>query len=165
MPTVELDSTFTVYADIEDADAYADGASHAASWRALTDDDAKARYLITATRILDRQRWKDEYNTVALRAVEQNIIDASIEMAFALLDGSDLQTAQSTAEHIRTLTAGSVSITNFRGVDQPMRFPQIVTELLRGYLGGSSSSFVATVTGEDTETIFPVELGYNLGGL
>lgn len=163
MPTITLDSEFTVYANVEDADAYADGASHGDAWRALTDEDTKGRYLITATRILDRQQWRDEYNTFALRVVVPDIVNASIELAMSLLDGSDVQNQQSTAERIRSMSAGSVSITNFRGVDTPTRFPLIVQELLRNYLGGDGSLFVSRATGIDGETTFPVELGINTG--
>jgi len=163
MATVDLDTEFTVYADVEMADEYADGAYHAASWRALTDEDAKARLLITATRLLDRQSWKEGYRTFAEREAEPNIVNASIELAFSMLDGYDPQNTQSTAERIQSISAGSVSITNFRSVDTATRFPQIVQELLSPYLGGSSSALFPKIDGEDTETIFPVELGYNTG--
>jgi hypothetical protein len=113
---------------------------------------------------LDRQTWNDAYNTVALRAVETNIINASIELALAIMDGSEVQNQQTTAERLRTISAGSVSITNFRGIDNPTRFPQIVQELLSGYLGGSGVFFGATATGVAEETIFPIDLGFN-GGL
>lgn len=168
MPLVEVDigeGTFEVYADVDAANEYADGATHGATWRASTDDDAKGRALVTATRTLDRQQWLDAYNTPELRAEVPNIVNASIEMAFALMDGSDLQNQQSTAERIRSMQAGSVSITNFRGIDTPTRFPQIVQELLRGYLGSDSSLFYSKAVGTDGLTEFPVELGFSTGGL
>jgi hypothetical protein len=167
MDSVAIDSQdYDVYADITTADLYLNAASHAASWRALTDDVDKARYLVTATRLLDRQTWLDTYNTQALRFAETAIINASIELALALLDGSTVQDRQTNAERIKAMTAGSVSITNFRGVDDPTRFPQIVQELLAPYLGGSSSTLgVAVAEGVDTETVFPSALDLSGGDL
>jgi hypothetical protein len=108
----------------------------------------------------------DTYNTQALRFAETAIINASIELALALLDGSTVQDRQTNAERIKAMTAGSVSITNFRGVDDPTRFPQIVQELLAPYLGGSSSTLgVAVAEGVDTETVFPSALDLSGGDL
>lgn len=158
------DTAYAVYADIAAADAYLEAAYHADSWRAA-DDTVKARLLVTATRLLDRQSWQALYNTFALRLVVPNIVSASIEMALAILDGADTQNLQTGAERVRSISAGSVSITNFRGVDVPTRFPQIVQELLAPYLGGNGTLFVAKATGTDTETIFPIPLGYSVGGM
>jgi len=86
-------------------------------------------------------------------------------LALALMDGSDVQNFSTTAERIRSMSAGSVSITNYRGVDIATRFPQIVQELLRGYLGsGSGTGGAAKVYGVDGETTFPIELDYAPGG-
>lgn len=162
--------TYTTYADVDTADIYAEAAIHATAWQDLgstltADLDAKGRALVSATRTLDRQVWLDAYNTFELRAVEQPIIDASIELAIALLDGSDVQNVQTGVERIKSMSAGSVSITNFRGIDSPTRFPQIVQELLRGYLGSSGTGGVAQAFGVDAETTFPIDLSYGTGGL
>lgn len=184
LSTVDLDNEFTVYADVDEADAYLDGASHADAWRAITDDDAKARYLVTATRTLNRQNWKGDkveitqplafprvnMDVTPAPAVDENgipvdIVSASIELALALAEGSDVQNQSSTVERVRSISAGSVSITNFRGVDDPTRFPQIVQELIQPFLGGSLGTFAGKATGVDTETVFPAELGFGLGGV
>jgi hypothetical protein len=185
LPIVSLDSDFTVYADVDMADTYLDGASHADTWRALTDDDTKGRYLVTATRILNRQLWKgdkvasdqplawprtntgidDSLLVLDTNGIPVDIDNAAIELALAIADGSEVQNQQTTVERVRSMTAGSVSITNFRGIDIPTRFPQIVQELLRLYLGGTGSTFVPKATGTDGETSFPAELGFNIGGI
>ena len=159
------EETYTVYADLDTADVYAGSAIHGDTWRdPETTEDMKGRALVTATRTLDRQSWRPEYSTFELRSVVPNIIVASIELAMALLDGSEVQNQPSGAERVRSISAGSVSITNFRGVDTPMRFPQIVQELLRGYLGEAGAGFVGKATGVDGLTVFPADLGLT-GGL
>jgi len=173
--------TYEVYADLDTADLYAGAALHGTTYRDASNDD-KGRALTTATRTLDRQRWKgvktDELQTLAwprtntgvegvdVDEVPLNIINASIELAFALLDGSEVQNQQTTAERVRSMSAGSVSISHFRGIDNPTRFPLIVQELIRDYLAGSlgvDEGFYATAEGIDDETSFPVEAGYLRG--
>jgi len=185
LPIVELDFDYTVYADLDTADEYLGGSSHASTWDTL-DDDQKGRYLVTASRLLNRQAWKGT-KTVAGQALAFprtgmniipepvvdaeglpiDVVNASIELALAIADGSEVQNQQTGAERIHSMSAGSVSITNFRGVDIATRFPQIVHELLRPFIGGTSDTTfgVAKATGVDGETIFPIELGYNTGGM
>lgn len=179
MVQVLIDSmTYNSYATVETADDYLDAAFHADAWRALTDSDKKAMALVTATRTLDRQRWKgektDEDQPLAwprtgtgVEGVEddvipQNIIDACIEMALALVQGSDFQDVQNTSQKIQTMKAGSVSLTFFRGADgTPVRFPQIIQELLRDYLEGLSSSLGTSSSGTDGKTISNNDYGYS----
>jgi hypothetical protein len=164
MPTVELDSEFEVYADVADADAYLDAALHGqADWDAL-DDDAKARALVTATRTLDRQAWRGEKTDPAQalawprtgtgvagvedNAVPQGVVDASIELALALAQGSEVQNEQNTGQKLQSIKAGSVALTYFRGADGvPVRFPLIVQELIRAYLAGAGLSIAMKATG------------------
>lgn len=176
MPTVELDAVFEVYADVDMADVYFSGAYHGASWRDLEDEDEKARLLVTATRTLDRQRWKGDKtdaeqelqwprsNTsvdgVEDDTVPDDIINASLELALSILDGSDVQTEQTTTQRVQSMSAGSVSITNFRSVDdQKLRFPLPVQELVGKYLAGAGTTLVGVATGVDTESVFPIEAG------
>jgi hypothetical protein len=180
VPTVNIDSySYPVYADQPAADSYLEAAIHGDSWTTL-DVTKKAKSLATSTRVLDRQPWPGtktdpaqdlqwpRTNTgivgVDANTVPLAIINASIELALALEEGSTVQTQQNTAERLRSMSAGSVSITNFRGIDTPTRFPLIVQELIAPYLGINSQNYGAKITGVDKETIFPVELGYNLGG-
>lgn len=161
-PTVSLDSDFTVYASIDTADTYMDAAIHGDLWRAAT-DDTKGRALVTSTRLLDRQLWKAAYNTYALRLAVPAIVSASIEIALALIQGSPVQDSSTMIEKVKELAAGSVRIINFRGVEIPVRFPQIVQELLGPYLAGSEGSLFGKASGVDGLTIFPVDLGFSAG--
>lgn len=167
MAEVDVGSeTYTTYADLDTADVYALAASHATAFRAASTDD-RGRFLVTATRILDRQIWKSDYDTFAERAVVQDIIDASIELAIDLANGSKVQTNQTTAGEISSLSAGSVSISYRRTAagTSPTRFPLIVQELLYGYLGddASGNSLWPKVNGVDEETVFPIDLGVTGG--
>lgn len=136
------------YSTVTQADDYL-----AASFHAGTDwDDAsattKAQALVTATRILDRQTWVAAYDTQAERAGVEAIQNASIEMALALVQGSELQSEATTAQKLSSIRAGSVALTYFRGAEgRPRRFPQIVDELLRDYLGGTDLTVSPQATG------------------
>jgi hypothetical protein len=158
--------TFTTYADVDTADAYLTGSIHAGTdWSGATTDN-KGRALVTATRILDRQRWLAAYDTFAERSVVQNIIDASIEMALALVQGSGLQTDQSTAQQLQSIKAGSVSLTYFRGAEGvPLRFPLIVWELLRDYLvgTGTGTALLPKATGVDGQSVTAQTFGFTGG--
>lgn len=185
LPTVDLDDTFTVYADVDTADVYASGAANADAWRAITDDDIKARYLVTATRVANRQNWRGDKADAAqplafprvnmgitpdpvvdANGIPVDIVNGVIELAIAQSNGVDVLNVQSaTDDRIRSISAGSVSITQARPTDIPTRFPQIVHELFRSFLGGSGTAFTGRATGVDAETIFPIELGFGVGGL
>lgn len=178
---------YTVFADVATADLYLDAAFQADSWRlGTTTQDMKARLLVTSTRILDRQLWKgDKFDEAQEHAFPRKnmgitglddsvgvtpngIVAGSIELALALLDGSDVQDQRSNAERIRSMTAGSVSITNFRGIDSFLgtgggtRFPLIVQELIGTYLLGSGFG-VAKAVGTDKESVFPGDYGFGRG--
>lgn len=151
-------SDFEVYADISTADAYleAEVSDAAAKWRddARTDEDAKARALVTATRLLDRQQWAGtktdpDYQELAWPrtgtgiagvdddAVPQAIIDAACLLAAEINNGSNVTATASTASGIKREKAGSVELEffgNFSDTGAP-RFPTAVEELLRGLRG------------------------------
>lgn len=183
--------TYNVYADIDTADTYMTAALHGASWRAAT-IATKGMSLVTSTRVFDRQIWKGEKldpdqplqfprTNMGIDGLDDSagvtpdaITAGSIELALALIDGSEAQDNQTTAERIRSLTAGSVSISNFRGTDSFLgsgggtRFPLIVQELVGPYLeGGSSNSTIgrARAFGVDNCTRFPGRYGFTDGGV
>ena len=163
MPTQNIDSQpYAVYADTATADLYAAGAIHADAWRSV-DADTKARAVVTAARVLDRQAWQAAYDTFDKRVAVQNIVDASIEIAIALVDGSEMQNS-TTEQAISSMKAGSVAIEYFRGAEGPVtRFPRIVQELLAPYLGSASASIGSKSFGVDQRSIFPLNLGYTRG--
>lgn len=188
MATVTISATmFQVYVDVATADAYMLAAVQGAPYRA-SDADTKARSLVTSTRMLDRQNWLgkkfDPNQELAFPrknmgiaglddsagVTPQGIIDGSIELANYLIDGSDVQDEQSTAERISSLAAGSVSISFFRGVDSFLgmggsnRFPLIVQELVGMYLQGGDSAFgIAKARGTHARSKFPGHYGYSDG--
>ena len=151
MKTIDIGAdSYLAYADVEDADTYLGAAFHAGTDWSGASETSKGQALVTATRILDRQRWADAYDTQAEREVVGDIVNASIEMALSLIQGSDVQTAQSTGQALQSIRAGSVALTYFRGAEgKPHRFPTIVNELLRDYLAGADFSIGMTATGAD----------------
>lgn len=171
---------YFVYADVEDGDLYMAAAIQGTDWLAAT-ADTKARALVTATRLMDRQNWlgKQVDPAQSLQWPRSNtgianydgtsiplpLQYACIELALMLIDGSDVQNNQSMAERNRSIRAGSVEIVNFRtpGTEVNTRFPQIVQELLGPYLA-SIFSPGAKVTGTDRETQFHRhDFGFNKG--
>ena len=157
MKTVDIGAeTYSAYADADDADAYLAASIHAGTTWSGASTTTKAQALVTATRILDRQKWLAAYDTQAERFAVQAVLDASCEMALALVDGSDFQTEQTTAQKLQSIKAGSVALTYFRGAEgRPHRFPTIVNELLRDYLAGGGDTTlmpVATGTGGTSST-------------
>lgn len=181
MPFVMIGSKlYDVYADEADADNYLDAAFHGGAWRSETDDDVKRRALVTAARLLDRQSWLGE-KTVDNQALEwprantgvdgvgasdvpQAIVDANIELALALVDGSDVQDVQNTSQKLQSIKAGSVSLTYFRGAEgKAVRFPQIVQELIRNLLSGSVKAVRGTSSGTDGNTTTDDDFGFNEG--
>lgn len=158
MTTLQIgSSTFDVYADLADANEYAIAAFHATAWLVAT-DDKKKQALVTATRILDRQKWQGSKTGGSAQlpawprsgitsppipsdsVVPDQVIEATIELAIALVNGSTVQDDQSTANKIRSAGAGSANVSFFRGAEgEPLRFPLIVWELIGQWLGGVGS--------------------------
>lgn len=172
-------NTYPVYADLNEADEFMLASPNFDTWEALG-DTTQARYLVSATRLLEKQRWKGNKtddaqpldwprsNTgidgVDNDIVPSDIIQASILLAYELSQGSDVETAQNQGQKIQELKAGSVGIKFFRGAEGiPTRFPTQVQELLRDYLAGSSSSIGAHTTGYDKETITGGDFGFTDG--
>lgn len=163
---VSLDSDIPVYAGVETADTYLNGASHGQTWFDL-DDDGKGRALVTATRTLDRQQWKGApAETSPLQALDwpridtgvvgvvddeipQDIVAAAIELALSLTQGASVQTEGNVAQKVQSLKAGSVSISYFGGasVSSTQRFPTIIDELVAPYLLYASDATTANSFG------------------
>ncbi len=173
---------YPVYADHNVANAYLDGSASAAAdaWRAITDNDVKARYLISMTRTLDRQRWKGDKteadqelawprtNTgvdgVEDTVIPQAIIDACCEGAAMLADGADFESTQNQSQKIQSLGAGSARLSYFRGAEGPAyRFPLVVQELVGPYLASTGLSLTGVVSGvdEDVESVTAQDFGLN----
>jgi hypothetical protein len=138
--------TFFSYATVATADTYMLGSINHTVWDARSDAE-KERDLIEATRLLDRQKWRSEYNTQALREAQTDIVNACIELAFLIATGNtETITNGSTFDNTKRAKAGSVETENFRpfsGLDSPKRFPQNIWEMLRNYMLGGGSIVVA----------------------
>lgn len=159
MPSVTINAVvYSVYANVATADAYMNASTQDQfdTWSALTTDE-KSRGLVSATRLIDRQRWLGE-KTDPLQelafprtgltdcdgteidpdTVPQQVVDASILLALDLASGSSVATAATTEDLTKRLKAGSVELEKFRA-DQSLatRFPLPVMELLSCFMAGS----------------------------
>lgn len=184
--TIEIDGVeFPVYATVMEANAYMTGTYNNSDWFSVTtDSETKARLLITATRILDRQLWRGEptglsgqqlvWPRTGIEGVAEDDIPvemeyACIELANLLLGGSDVETNRRPGvQTIQSLKAGSVALTYFRDAEgaftQSARFPTTVQELIGKYLmGGAGSIGGAKGTGTDGESVTNQKFGYNEG--
>lgn len=183
MATVTIGSTtYTVYSDVSTADDYFNGSVSFSTWNGFTTDQ-KARGLVSATRLIDRQGWqgsKDDEaqvldfprtglvncagNDVTSAESLTLAIEASQLLALDLLNGEELETSTSTEDRTKRLKAGSVEIEYFRAdKDQDTRFPTDVMELLGCFLSGSSpisGSIASGVDGEALDTDFSFTNGF-----
>lgn len=169
---------YFVYMETADADIYLAADPDAATWRALTSDDPKARALVAATRILDRQSWAgdktdgtDQVNAwprtdTSIDGVDEDIVpddiaNACAELANAIVNGTFTATTQTTAQTKRRIKAGTVEVEYFRGAEgMAIPFPLPVWQLISPYLGGgASASSLSSSAGVDQ--CDPLSAGYN----
>lgn len=186
MTDVLIDSQpYDSYGGVEEGDFYFAAATHAANWTAAS-ELVKGQALVTASRILNRQQWKgDKYEAAqplawprantGIDGVEDTVIptpivEASFELALSLLDGSTVQTNPEAPQEQKTssLKAGSVSISYFKGAVTPAelkpgRFPLIVEELLKPYLGGDTTGLVSEASGVDACSVTEQDFGFTRG--
>lgn len=184
MATVTIDTVdYDVYITVEEADEYLAGQISATAWRALTGQDDKARAIISATRLIDRQLWQgektdpdqvhafprtgltypDSGDAVDSASVPQEVLDATAELASALIDGSAVQDSLTPlGSNVQSLKAGSVSISYFRA-ELLDRFPVIIQELLGFWLAGAVGLALSISHDTDRESAFEDEYGVNEG--
>lgn len=165
METISISGTdYDSYRTVANADSYLAAALHAGTdWSGAT-TTTKGQALVTATRILDRQKWTTAYDAQAERYAVQDILDACCEMALALVQGSELQTEANAAQKLQSIKAGSVQLTYFRGAEgRPERFPQIVYELLRDYLAGADLTVSPQATGVGGTSSTADDFGHSEG--
>lgn len=155
---------YSSYNSLGDLALYLDAAHHAGEDWSGASDLVRAQAAVTATRILDRQRWRGSYDTQDERFAVQAIRDAHAEMVLALLQGSDFQSEQNASQKLQSIQAGSVSLSYFRGADgTPHRFPLIVHELLRDYLAGADLAVGMRATGTDGVSSTEDDYGHTEG--
>lgn len=167
MATVSIGSDdYVSYADIDTADGYLAASITVVGWADATNDN-KAKALVSATRLLDRQTWAEDYTTFDARAAVQAIVDACCELAGLFIDGStDALTNSTTEQSTKSLKAGSVAIEYFRqNPALAARFPTIVQELLGPYLAGSSdAASIAAPYAGGTDVCSQFDRDYGLTG-
>lgn len=177
---------FPVYATVDDANAYMTGNFNNGTWfDATTDAETKARLLVTATRILERQKWKGTASGLSGQLlawprtgtgvagvtddeVPEDIEFACVELANLILDGNDVETnVQPGVQTIQSFKAGSVAISYFRDAESPFtknaRFPTVVQELVGKYLDGGDIAVMGTATGTDGESVTGEDFGFSSG--
>lgn len=179
--TVTIGSTeYDVYADITTADQYLAAESGATAWRDEADETVKARALVSATRLIDRQQWPGERyeadqplawprSGTGLSGVEdtvipQEVIDATCVLASMIVAGVDVTgTPSTTAGSIKRQQAGSVSIEYFGDFSTTgTRLPLQVTEILAPLFG--STSFAGGARAHGTDACSDFSRGYEPSG-
>jgi hypothetical protein len=179
MGTIQVDGTdYSIMgASLDEADAYLKAGVGAGgdAWRALItaeDDDGRARLLVSATRLLARQRWqgtktvstqatafpRDSVTGPDGEAVEdgttpQALIDAEYELAGLLAADASIATAANSGSNIASLTAGPVAVTYFQPTISvaagATKMPAVIMDLVGPYLASAINEERATVYGVD----------------
>lgn len=183
MSTVIIGSvSYEVYADISEADEYFNGSSDYATWAAFSAED-KARSLVTATRLLDRQKWQGQPasdlqplawprdgavdcngNAIPSDTIPPQVIEASMILALYEATGSDVQTAATTESLTQSLKAGSVAISYFRGDrNDYSRFPLPVMELVGCFFAGASGAIGGSLSFGTDGQAYDNDFGLNEG--
>lgn len=169
---------YNVYADMGFVNGYAEAAisAGAALWRGMPDDDSKSRLIVSATRFIDRQVWQGDrvdddqalaFPRTGLKDLDGNdvptddgladlFMDGFCELVLSLTESADIQNQATTESNVASLTAGSVSITFWRGVSSAVagRFSQSVNEILGRWLAGASGTVSPRATGVDGVSSF-----------
>lgn len=121
------------YVTVDDADAYLAVSPLAANWR-LEPDGERAKHVVAASRLIDRQRYRAGYRTQAERAAVPAFADATCEIAAQLASGdTSILSSISTAPEVKRIKAGTVEVENYDRVGGA-RFGGAVYELLTAYL-------------------------------
>lgn len=135
------------YASLAEADEYLDASVAADDWDGTPLAD-RARALVEATRLLDRQRWAQPYDDRAQRAASVRVVHACIEIAALVAQGAvSILTASSTNDMIKSIKAGSVAIEYTGKSTAGERFPANLLEILDGMLLSSGSRPVGVALG------------------
>lgn len=160
------------YISVDDADTYFALAIHASVWASL-DLSVKESALVTATRMLDRQKWVGTKTvldattqplqwprtyvtdrngtTVPSDTVPQEIIDATCELAIALINDPSLQNTTDSGSNIKRVKADTVEIEYIR-TKSGTRFPVVINELVGLWLSSSSTISGPFLSGTDNES-------------
>lgn len=170
------------YASVSDADAYFATRLGASGWTSLTGSagtDTKGQALITATRMIDRQRWAgvpatgnnvnsslawprsgvtDKYgDAVTSTGLPTDLVIGCEELALSLLEDESVQDTVAGGSNTKRVKAGQVEVEFFRPTLGVLgRFPQVVQELLSQFLAGAGSVAGGVVSGDDRKSYFDI---------
>lgn len=166
------------YCAVSDGDTYFASRLGADAWTDASTDEKK-QALVSATRMIDRQRWAgtstsgtfpystlawprsgvtDKYgDSVSATGLPADIITGTEELALALLEDESAQDTASAGTNTKRVKAGQVEVEFFKPtLGQLGRFPLIVQELLGQFLAGANSSSAGVVSGDDRQSYFDV---------
>lgn len=166
------------YDTVANATVYFNGRLGADAWTAA-DTATKGQALISATRMIDRQRWAgtkntsadvnsdlawprsgvtDKYgNSVSSTAIPDDLMIGFYELALSMLEDETVQDTPAGGSNTKRVKAGSVEVEFFRPTLGALgRFPQVVQELLAQFLGGASSNTGGLVSGDDRKSYFDI---------
>lgn len=165
------------YGSLADALTYLDDSPSGAAFLSF-DADSQARFLITATRLIERQcllgvptdpmqdlhfpatGLTDQYgNAIDSATIPIAVQQAEFELASALSQDPDLELVDTTGSNIRVVKAGSASVEYFRpgGVGGPAsstRFPPAVQDLIGPFLCGARGGSNGFASGTNECTTF-----------
>lgn len=185
MATVTIQGiAYEVYDTYDNVDQYLRSVPSGADWRAALETEQQYA-MIGATRVFDRQRWtgtktsagqalefprdglKDKSGVaVADGSTPQEILDGFAEYTRLLLSDIALSDSSSSGKNIRSVSAGSASVTFFSstisGNNRAPKFPTAVHELIAPFLSGSGSASALGIV--VTGTLEPSESDYGYSG-
>lgn len=167
------------YISVVDATTYFNDSLSSGDWAGV-DPDTQSQSLITATRMLDRATWQgsktvaaqalqwprtgvtDRYsNPVDSVAVPPQVINATCELALAIVLDPTVQTVKNQNSNIKTIKAGPAEVTFMRPVVAG-RFPTIIQELIGQFLSAAKNIATPIVTGNcDSSHFDPSDPRYN----
>jgi hypothetical protein len=135
------------YADVAYADDYLVFDPTYSEWSALT-NDAKSRFLVTATRFLDTLNWAEPWDTQTEREAENKIVQACVILASMISRGeADFISTGTTASGTKRLKAGSAEIEFFGSASNSSasfggsnQLPSQLWLLLKDFLIGANSN-------------------------
>lgn len=133
------------YASVASADAYFASRPRSTAWTSLVGDDAKAPFMIHATRLLDSAvTWSGEKvaDDQALQfpryidgenvGVPPVIMTALYELAIALI-GKDLTAEPGSASGFSAIKVGPIELETAAGTAPPAAIPRFVRDLIAPY--------------------------------
>jgi hypothetical protein len=130
MATVNIGGAlYEAFGDVVEANVYLAGdVMRAASWAALT-DEAKARGLVSATRLMQTLPWVGDAPTTL--AAPEAVKEVSFMLAHDLATNPELFADASGSSNVKSVKAGSASVEFFRPVEGGPLIPTALWRLLQ----------------------------------